>query len=197
MYSTDTCHESYLFRSVYMVTHVAWHVSSNMCGHLNPPLSIMTYIIQTYFYGLNIFYCSKIKYKQMGRATSSNNISYSPSRNLFSSPIPIFMIKWKYELPFSKLCWYRIFTHHIWKNSLDNCVRKLFCFSMWICTRAREIVSFAGSGPIFETGNRFISRQEAKKSVHKILYFPRFCNIQTDIVTCQNCSHLIISCYLS
>ena len=64
-------------------------------------------------------------------------------------------------------------------------------------SRAREIVCFAGSGPIFETEDRFISRQEAKKSVHKTLYFSRFCNIQTDIVTCQNCSHLIIRCYLS
>ena len=63
--------------------------------------------------------------------------------------------------------------------------------------RAREIVGFAGSGPIFETEDRFISRQEAKKSVHKTLYFSRFCNIQTDIVTCQNCSYLIIRCYLS
>ena len=66
-----------------------------------------------------------------------------------------------------------------------------------ICIRAREIVGFAGSGPIFETENRFISQQEAKKSVHKTLYFSRFCNTQTDIVTCQNCSHLIIRCYLS
>ena len=66
-----------------------------------------------------------------------------------------------------------------------------------IHVRAREIVGFAGSGPIFETEDRFISRQEAKKSVHKTLYFSRFCNIQTDIVTCQNCSHLIIRCYLS
>ena len=32
--------------------------------------------------------------------------------------------------------------------------------------RAREIVGFAGSGPIFETEKRFISRQEAEKSVH-------------------------------
>ena len=40
--------------------------------------------------------------------------------------------------------------------------------------RAREIVGFAGSGPIFETENRFISRQGAKKSVHKTLYFSRF-----------------------
>ena len=37
-------------------------------------------------------------------------------------------------------------------------------------TRAREIVGFAGSGPIFETENRFISRQEAKKSVHKTVF---------------------------
>ena len=66
-----------------------------------------------------------------------------------------------------------------------------------VCTRAREIVGFAGSGPIFETENRCISQQEAKKSVHKTLYFSRFCNSQTDIVTCQNCSHLIIRCYLS
>ena len=58
-------------------------------------------------------------------------------------------------------------------------------------SRAREIVGFASSGPIFETENRFISRPEAEKSVHKTLYFSRFCNIQTDIVTCQNCSHLI------
>ena len=63
--------------------------------------------------------------------------------------------------------------------------------------RAREIIGFAGSGPIFETEDRFISRQEAKKSVHKTMYFSRFCNVQTDIVTCQNCSHLIIRCYLS
>ena len=61
--------------------------------------------------------------------------------------------------------------------------------------RAREIICFSGSGPIFETKNRFISRQEAKKSVHKTLYFSQFCNTQTDIVTCQNCSHLIIRCY--
>ena len=33
--------------------------------------------------------------------------------------------------------------------------------------RAREIVGFAGSGPIFETENRFISRKVAEKSVHK------------------------------
>ena len=66
-----------------------------------------------------------------------------------------------------------------------------------IYTRAREIVGFARSGPIFETENRFISQQEAKKSVHKTLYFSRFCNTQTDIVTCPNCSHLIIRCYLS
>ena len=63
--------------------------------------------------------------------------------------------------------------------------------------RAREIVGFVGFGPIFETENRFISRQEAKKSVHKTLSFSRFCNTQIDIVTCQNCSHLIICCYLS
>ena len=63
--------------------------------------------------------------------------------------------------------------------------------------RAREIVGFAGSGPIFETENRLISGQEAEKSVHKTLYFSIFCKIQTDIVTCQNCSHLIIRCYLA
>ena len=63
--------------------------------------------------------------------------------------------------------------------------------------RAREIVGYAGSGPIFETENGFISQQEAEKSVHKTLYFSRFCNIQTDIVTCQSCSHLIIRCYLA
>ena len=39
-----------------------------------------------------------------------------------------------------------------------------------ILIRAREIVGFAGSGPIFETENRFVSRQEAKKSVHKTLF---------------------------
>ena len=66
-----------------------------------------------------------------------------------------------------------------------------------VSVRAREIVGFAGSGPIFETENRFISRHEAEKSIHKTLYFSRFCNIQTDIVTCQNCSHLIIRCYLA
>ena len=31
----------------------------------------------------------------------------------------------------------------------------------YLHSRAREIVGFAGSGPIFETENRFISRQEA------------------------------------
>ena len=64
-------------------------------------------------------------------------------------------------------------------------------------SRAREIVGLSGSGPSFETENRFISRQENKKSVHKTLYFSRVCNTQTDIVTCQNCSQLIIRCYLS
>ena len=61
---------------------------------------------------------------------------------------------------------------------------------------AREIVGFAGSGPIFETENRFISRQEAQKSVHKTPYFARFCNIDTDIITCQNCSHLLFGLIL-
>ena len=42
-------------------------------------------------------------------------------------------------------------------------------YGNYLPTRAREIVGFAGSGPIFETENRFISRQEAKKSVHKTL----------------------------
>ena len=65
------------------------------------------------------------------------------------------------------------------------------------CTRAREIVRFAGSGPIFETENRFVSRPEAEKLVHKTLYFSRFCNRQTDIITCQNCSHPIIRCHLA
>ena len=70
-------------------------------------------------------------------------------------------------------------------------------FSRTVVSRAREIVGFGGSGPIFETENRFISQQEPKKSVHKTLYFSRFCKTQTDIVTCQNCSHLITRCYLS
>ena len=43
-------------------------------------------------------------------------------------------------------------------------------FSIWVGGRAREIVGFAGSGPIFETEDRFISRQEAKKSVHKTVF---------------------------
>ena len=73
---------------------------------------------------------------------------------------------------------------------------KVLTFTV-VYDRAREIAGFAGSGPIFETENRFISRQEAKKSVHKTLDFSRFCNTQTDIVTCQNCSHLIIRCYMS
>ena len=54
---------------------------------------------------------------------------------------------------------------------------------IYIYIRAREIVGFAGSGPIFETEDRFISRQEAKKSVHKTLYFSRFCNTQTDTLS--------------
>ena len=41
---------------------------------------------------------------------------------------------------------------------------------IYIYIRAREIVGFAGSGPIFETEDRFISRQEAKKSVHKTVF---------------------------
>ena len=32
-----------------------------------------------------------------------------------------------------------------------------------LSAKAREIVGFADSGPIFETENRFISRQEAEK----------------------------------
>ena len=39
---------------------------------------------------------------------------------------------------------------------------------MW--SRAREIIGFAGSGLIFETENQFISRHEAKKSVHKSVF---------------------------
>ena len=35
-------------------------------------------------------------------------------------------------------------------------------------TRAREIVGFAGSGQIFETEDRFISRQEAKNRSIKL-----------------------------
>ena len=31
------------------------------------------------------------------------------------------------------------------------------------CSRAREILGFAGSGPICETEKRFISRQKAEK----------------------------------
>ena len=34
--------------------------------------------------------------------------------------------------------------------------------------RAREIVGFAGSGPIFETEDRFNSRQEAKNRSIKL-----------------------------
>ena len=83
---------------------------------------------------------------------------------------------------------------YVWMSSAAVLIGAL---SVIAETRAREIVGFAGSGPIFETENRFISRQEAKKSVHKTLSFSRFCNTQTDIVTCQNCSHLIIRCYLS
>ena len=82
-------------------------------------------------------------------------------------------------------------------RSIGSGEEDLLRFLQYMCIRAREIVGFAGSGPIFETENRFISQQEAKKSVHKTLYFSRFCNTQTDIVTCQNCSHLIIRCYLS
>ena len=63
-------------------------------------------------------------------------------------------------------------------------------------TRAREIVGFAGSGPILKLKpNLFLDKKLKNRSIK--LYFSRFCNIQTDIVTCQNCSHLIIRCYLA
>ena len=48
--------------------------------------------------------------------------------------------------------------------------REILCYGTVLLIRAREIVGFAGSGPIFETENRFISRQEAKKSVHKTVF---------------------------
>ena len=68
--------------------------------------------------------------------------------------------------------------------------------SLCIYTRARETVGFAGPRPIFETENRFISRQVAEKSVHKTVFL-KILHTQTDIVTCQNCSHLIIRSYLA
>ena len=80
---------------------------------------------------------------------------------------------------------------------MDGDVKMFLSAYNYVPSRAREIVGFAGFGPIFETENRFISQQESEKSVHKTLYFSRFCNTQTDIVTCQNCSHLIILCYLA
>ena len=43
--------------------------------------------------------------------------------------------------------------------------------NMVVCNRAREIVGFAGSGPIFESYNRFCPQQEAKKWVHKSSFF--------------------------
>ena len=85
--------------------------------------------------------------------------------------------------------WYFLYTYYTDLFLVNLCARMLY--TPITCNRAREIIGFAGSGPIFETENRFISQQEAKKSVHKTLYFSRFCNTQTDIVTCQNCSHLI------
>ena len=41
----------------------------------------------------------------------------------------------------------------------------------------------------------FLDKKLKNRSIK--LYFSSFCNTQTDIVTCQNCSHLIIRCYLS
>ena len=41
----------------------------------------------------------------------------------------------------------------------------------------------------------FLDKKLKNRSIK--LYFSRFCNTQTDIVTYQNCSHLIIRCYLS
>ena len=41
----------------------------------------------------------------------------------------------------------------------------------------------------------FLDKKLKNRSIK--IYFSRFCNTQTDIVTCQNCSHLIIRCYLS
>ena len=66
-----------------------------------------------------------------------------------------------------------------------------------IADRAREIVGFADPGPIFETENRLISRQEAKNWSIKLCISQDFAIHETDIVTCQSCSHLVISCYLS
>ena len=44
--------------------------------HLKEQVTIATFgLVQTYFIA------HKIKYMQMGQATSSNNISYGPSRN--------------------------------------------------------------------------------------------------------------------
>ena len=40
-----------------------------------------------------------------------------------------------------------------------------YFFKTYVVTRARETVCFAGSGPIFETENRFISRQEAEQDL--------------------------------
>ena len=67
-----------------------------------------------------------------------------------------------------------------------------------LLARAREIVGFAGSGPIFETVNRFISRQVAENRSIKLCISQDFAIYSlTLIVTCQNCSHLIIHCYLA
>ena len=41
----------------------------------------------------------------------------------------------------------------------------------FVLIRARETVGFAGSGPIFESKNRFCPQQEDKKSVHKSSFF--------------------------
>ena len=54
-------------------------------------------------------------------------------------------------------------------NQLNMCRICARWIPKMLNTRAREIVGFAGFGPIFETENRFISRQDAKKSVHKTL----------------------------
>ena len=85
--------------------------------------------------------------------------------------------------------------HSLQGNNQRGQILHAWCISR-VAIRARDIVRFASPGPILKLKTGLFLDKKLK-IVHKTLYFSRLCDTQTDIVTCQNCSHLIICCYLS